>query len=95
MNTTMKFPLGQVVATAAVAAKMERSPAFAAGVSASIRRHALGDWGDVCGEDRQTNEDALAEGSRLLSSYQVEGEKLWVITEWDRSVTTALFPSDY
>ncbi|MDR6610547.1 hypothetical protein [Pseudomonas synxantha] len=54
-------------------------------------RHIKGDWGDLCEEDHQINADALKDGSRLMSSYQVEPElKLWIITEADRSVTTLL-----
>jgi hypothetical protein len=61
-----------------------------------LLRHQSGDWGDVCEEDRRENELSLAHGFRLLSSYRTsEGEKLWVITEHDRSATTILLPSDY
>ena len=61
-----------------------------------IARHAVGDWGDVDQEDWQANEVALAEGTRLLSSYRTkEGETLWVITEADRSASTLLLPEEY
>jgi hypothetical protein len=48
-------------------------------------------------EDWAANERALLEGTRLLSAYQLPstGEKIWVITEWDRSATTLLLPSEY
>jgi hypothetical protein len=32
---------------------------------------------------------------RIISSYRVAGEKLWVITERDRSATTFLLPEEY
>jgi hypothetical protein len=61
-----------------------------------LQRHASGDWGDVCEEDRVANNDALQYGDRLLSSYAIsENIKIWVITEYDRSVTTILLPSEY
>lgn len=61
-----------------------------------IHRHQSGDWGDVCEEDKQANEMALANSSRLLSAYHTRtGVKLWVITEWDRSATTVLLPEEY
>ncbi|WP_246247032.1 type I restriction endonuclease subunit M [Candidatus Methylobacter favarea] len=70
-----------------------------------LARHVRGDWGEVCAEDAQANEDALREGSRLLSAYilaapvaeheAVAPVKLWVITEADRSVTTLLLPEEY
>ena len=56
----------------------------------------MGDWGELCEEDRQENEFSLREGFRLLSAYtSAQGEKFWVITERDRSVTTVLLPEEY
>ena len=62
-----------------------------------LRRHLHGDWGDLCDYDRQLNDAALKSGEdRLFSSYQVASDlKLWIITEWDHSVTTLLLPSEY
>ena len=62
-----------------------------------LRRHLHGDWGDLSDDDRQLNDAALKSGEdRLFSSYQVTHDlKLWIITEWDRSVTTLLLPSEY
>lgn len=60
-----------------------------------ISRHAAGDWGDLGEEDAQANERALQEGSRLFSSYRIEGVKFYVITEADRSATTVLLPQEY
>ena len=88
-----KFPLGQVVATPGALEALERSgqaPEF------FIQKHLSGDWGDVDRGDQKANEDALRDGERLLSSYYtLRGEKLWVVTEADRSVTTILLPSEY
>jgi len=61
-----------------------------------IKRHANGDWGDVCDEDRAENELSLREGFRLLSAYHLpDGCKIWIITEADRSATTILLPEEY
>lgn len=61
-----------------------------------LLRHKNGDWGDLPPEDIQENERALRDGSRLFSAYRTRSEeKLWVITEWDRSVTTLLLPEEY
>lgn len=62
-----------------------------------LRRHLGGDWGDLEGDDRRQNDAALASGEdHLFSSYQVNRDlKLWVITEWGRSVTSMLLPSEY
>lgn len=61
-----------------------------------LARHAHGDWGNLPEEDRQANERALKEGTRLFSAYTLAtGCRLWIITEWDRSVTTLLLPMEY
>ena len=87
------FSLGQIVATPGALSALEE-----AGNSASefLTRHVAGDWGDLCDEDRQANQEALQDGLRLLSAYRLnDGTKIWVITEADRSVTTVLLPSEY
>jgi hypothetical protein len=60
-----------------------------------IVRHLCGDWGDIGKEDADSNTHALFAGNRLLSAYLIDGEKLWIITEADRSSTTLLLPSEY
>lgn len=61
-----------------------------------LRHHASGDWGELDSEDIAENQFSLEHGLRLLSSYKTAaGEKLWVITEADRSVTTLLLPDEY
>lgn len=65
-------------------------------ISQLLGRHVAGDWGDVPGEDWIANDEAVLTGGRLLSSYMTrKEEKIWIITEWDRSVTTLLLPSEY
>ena len=58
-------------------------------------RHLHCDWGDICDEDWNRNDHAVKSGGRLLSAYLVAGEKVFIITEWDRSVTTILFADEY
>jgi len=60
-----------------------------------LARHATGDWGELCAFDRRQNEIALREGYRVLSSYPVAKQCVWIITEADRSVTTNLLPEEY
>jgi len=87
------FPAGQFVATPGALSLLEqanKSPLE------FLSRHLRGDWGDLCQDDEVENELSLKHGFRLMSSYQVtETEKLWIITEADRSVTTLLLPSEY
>lgn len=90
-NEEVRVPLGQVVATANAAGTLPQDEILVA-----FRRHASGDWGDVDEEDRESNDRAFQHGDRLLSVYHTaEGIKFWIITEWDRSVTTVLMPGDY
>jgi hypothetical protein len=60
-----------------------------------LARHASGDWGDVPPEDADENRLSIEHGFRVLSSYSVDGERIWIITEADRSATTLLLPEEY
>jgi hypothetical protein len=93
--TKKLFDLGQTVMTCGVADKVERDARFAAQIPVCIARHASGDWGDMDAEDKRSNDAALEGRDRILSAYDLEGTKVWIITEWDRSVTTILFPDEY
>lgn len=86
------FPLGQIVATRALFAHLEQHNA---NPTPYLARHASGDWGSVLAEDARTNHRAVEHGARILSSYNIAGKRVWIITEADRSVTTLLFPEEY
>lgn len=88
--TDQLFPLGRAVITANALARLREEV-----VIASLRRHAMGDWGNVCEDDRLENERSLERGFRLLSVYEDQSQPFWIITEADRSVTTVLMPEDY
>lgn len=100
--TAPRFSLGQsIVATPAAIDLLARHQLNAAFF---LERHAVGDWGDLCPEDRQANDRALKDGSRLFSVYHVGQEKLWIITEAasstsagrpERACTCLLTPGDY
>jgi hypothetical protein len=61
-----------------------------------LTRHLSRDWGQVPAHDAALNDEALVDGGRLLSSYQIApGVRVWLITEADRSVTTFLLPAEY
>jgi hypothetical protein len=92
-HITKRFPLGEIVATPGALSVLEKS-----GQSPLLFliRHARGDWGEVGKEDWMANDEGLENGGRLLSAYRTSlGERIWVITEWDRSVTTLLLPDEY
>lgn len=96
------FKLGQVVATAAVWELIDTNEGFSLFISLCLSRYIAGDWGDIDDEDKALNDNALEEGDRIMASYQIPLEveevyedRIWIITEADRSVTTLLFPGDY
>ena len=92
----MKFKIGRLVATRGVHTRMVEDLSFMEFVGRCLGRHMDGDWGEVDSEDKQTNEDALKVGCRVLSAYShLDNTKIWVITESDRSATTVLFPEEY
>jgi hypothetical protein len=86
-----KFGLGHIVATPNALSQLTEDD-----IHMGIQRHQAGDWGDLDAHDTNANEQALIEGTRLLSVYHAaNGSKFWLITEADRSVTTVLLPEDY
>ncbi len=88
---TAKFALGGLVITRGALAALN-----AGDVVHALDRHAAGDWGDLCPEDREANERALREGGRLFSVYRTRDDvKFYVITEHDRTLTTVLLPEEY
>jgi hypothetical protein len=93
MSQRHLFPLGHVVATPGAIKVMDR---LEIGPARLLDRHVTGDWGDIHPGDRGLNEEALRTGARIFSVYGPDGaDRLWVITEADRSVTTILGPGDY
>jgi hypothetical protein len=96
MHQTSKqpaFELGQMVATPGALAALKK-----AGQQPGefLTRHLNREWGDIPDEDRLENEYSLEHGFRLLSAYKTNaGDRLWIITEADRSVTTILLPEEY
>lgn len=90
----MRFTLGRTVATRNAVELMRQQDVNPLHL---LLRHANGDDGDLGAEDKALNRHAIETGeARVFSSYKLpSGDKLWVITEWDRSVTTILLPDDY
>jgi hypothetical protein len=87
------FELGHVVMTPGAAALGVDFAPF-------LARHAQGDWGELDAFDKRQNDTAVKKGYRILSAYDVPvsgrgTERIWIITEADRSVTTTLLPREY
>lgn len=70
-------------------------------ISVFLSRHLRGDWGDLDEDDKLSNNDAIRDGSRILSAYVLAtGQRIWLITEaadeqGKRVATTALLPEEY
>ncbi len=94
-----RFKLGQVCVTCGVNNLMAENTEFAKFVHRCFTRFIGCDWGDMCESDRLQNEEALKNNdNRLFAAYEHVGHpewRLWIITECDRSATTALFPNEY
>lgn len=91
ITSEMQFNTGQLVITPAALETLTTDDILTA-----LGRHIHADWGDVTPADRDENNFSLMEGFRILSVYHsATGEKFWIITEADRSLTTVLLPADY
>jgi len=87
------FNLGQIVATPGALAVLEKAGQQPGDF---LSRHVTGDWGDLSPEDVAENQFSLEHGFRLLSTYRTSaGDRIWIITEADRSSTCVLLPEEY
>ena len=87
------FALGKVVATRGAYETLQEAGADPA---IFLRRHECGDWGEVDAEDAAENDRSIGLGLRILSAYTLPtGERIWIITEADRSYTTVMLPEEY
>ncbi|MCP4996132.1 MAG: hypothetical protein GY934_20485 [Gammaproteobacteria bacterium] len=86
------FPLGQQVLTIGAIAVLQQARQRP---EEFLKRHQSGDWGEVPVEDARANLQAIHQGLRIISSYSLGGERLWLITEADRRATTVLRSDEY
>ena len=92
------FTIGQLVATRGVHDLMQENPDFNHFAQSAFLKYRRCDWGDTCESDKAQNDSAVINGERILAEYRHPEHpewRLWIITEWDRSATTLLFPSEY
>ena len=87
----IRFPTGEVRATTAALANISKEKLIQL-----VNRHIRGDWGDTCMKDQKANEQAIRDGGRILSWYQISGKlRVLIITEADRSATTVMLANEY
>jgi hypothetical protein len=94
LSSTSLFRLGQIVATPDALALLDRSGTDTLDL---LRRHQHSDCGDLCATDARSNECAVSDGTCILSAYTLgdQNERLWILTEANRRVSTLLRPSEY
>jgi hypothetical protein len=86
------FPLGFVAVTRGAMEKLRPSE-----IESALNRHARGDWGELCEQDRQTNERSLKTNGGVMSVHLAgeNRERFYVITDPGHTVTTVLLPEEY
>jgi hypothetical protein len=93
VRKSVNLPLGQLVATPGALVALRDAGQTPAEF---VERHRQGDWGEVDGDDWALNNQALNDGTRILSAYRTKTDvRLWIITEADRSSTCVLLPAEY
>lgn len=97
-----KKDLGRLVITSGIETEIRSNYDFHNFVLDCLDKYLDEDWGEMCEEDKELNDLAVKNGDdRIFASYNIPeelsdvGEKIYIITEWDRSVTTILFPEEY
>jgi len=89
----MLFSLGRTVATPGALTALEEAGEEPLKY---LQQHVSGNWGDLDKEDQRSNDLAVLNDARVFSAYLLSnGEKIWVITEADRSSTCILRPDEY
>ena len=92
----INYSLGKVVITNGISNKMAESEKFANEITDCFKRYITCDWGNMCDEDKEMNDNALRTGTaRVLAAYDTSEGRVYIITEQDRSCTTILFADEY
>ena len=94
-----KFLTGAIVVTRKIIDEINRDPSFGNFIDESLGKYINCDWGNSPECDKEMNDQAIINGSRIFASYEYinnsTSKKIWIITEADRSCTTILFPHEY
>lgn len=91
----VKFAGGFIVTTLGIKELIDSDSLIIIRIHDCMAKHFSGDWGNLSDEDKSANDAALLNGGRILSQYQIDNAKIWIITEADRTATTILLPSEY
>lgn len=92
----MQFKTGQIVFTSGVSYDMKESIEFTDFIINCLNRYKHLDWGDLGDDDKAMNNSAVRNNDdRIFAKYNYKQSAIYIITEWDRSVTTVLFNDEY
>ena len=81
--------------TSGICNAIEQDKNFANEIAFACAKFCRNDWGDTCASDKRLNEQALANGERIVALYNTSKGKVFIITETDRAITTILFGHEY
>ena len=89
------FETGKLYATRGIIDAVAEDSNYGNEIMKCLEKYLKKDWGNLCLEDKEANEDALKEDSRILAKYNTTYGAIYIITEWNREFTTILFASEY
>ena len=92
----MYWNIDRIVMTRGINEEMSNDENFEKEVLKAFSRYLKKDWGEMCEEDKQMNDEAVSSGNnRILASYETSKGNIYIITEHDGSATTILFANEY
>ena len=90
-----KFELGEILISLDVGNFIDENEFDRLIIAGLLNRHQNGDWGDMDEKYKKANNISLKKGQRVVSSFTIGKEIIWIVTESDRSLTGVIFPSQY
>ena len=83
-------------ATSGIMEHIEKNPSLQQEVDLALVLYSWKQWGNLCDEDKQMNDDAIESGQdRILARYNLSFGDIYIITEWNRSMTTIMLCDEY
>ena len=89
------FKTGKIYMTKGINDTIADNEQFSKEVVQALQKYKSHNWGDLCEEDKQLNDEAIINGDRIVAAYKTSQGKIYIITEHDRSATTILFAEEY
>ena len=85
-----------LVATMGINNRIAESKSFAEHVIDSMGKFTNKDWGTLCDEDKEANDQAVISKDRVSASFGEGDDKIWIIKDAGKGApVTILFPDEY